>query len=88
MGLPDSVARPEAKKRAISAAADYLEAALEHVDAALGEGRAEQYPALVAAFMQAAAADYLAWEIGRAGREVWEAGSCIGDSITGATRTP
>ena len=50
---------PEALMRqAAATAAEYLDAAIREIDAALGMGYAAKHPELVAAFMQTAASDF------------------------------
>lgn len=46
--------------QAAESAADYLVAAVRHIDNELGEGYAEAHPELIGAFIQAASHDYSA----------------------------
>lgn len=59
----------------------YLDEAIKRIDATLGDGTAKKQPALVAAFMQACAADFLAARIAIAGQEVRKGLLSISETI-------
>lgn len=51
-------------EQAVGTTSLYLRQAIAEIDQALGEGYAAKHPELIAGFMQAAASDYLAWQLG------------------------
>jgi hypothetical protein len=73
-------------RQAMMTAADYLADAVRSIDAEFGAGYAKQNPALVAAYMQTAAADYAATVTAqqiRAGLE--HIGAALGAAVGSST---
>lgn len=68
-------------RQAGDTAAEYLNAAVRHIDAKFGAGYAERNPALVGAFMQAAASDYAASLAAAVGQDGSMSVGAISDSL-------